>query len=981
MSTSFKGIPSHALSPREGGEAAAPSPLGREALRQAVDHAAHYLPIQGPIGVFIHHNTLHAFQHLPFEEAVVKAAELFGTEPFMQEQAYRSELARGRVREEDLIAVLEQEENANVVPGLLDRRRLRYVMLVPGLRAVEGQRIEWLLGEGGWSRSFRNDLPAEARASLANDDPRTMWEVCVSRARPLQLVEGSKFQRPKNAVLSSKGIDLDAIIHPVLISLVSTYLDQGVAHWSMPSRYEGLLHATRLIMGQRVALAPAGLEGIGATLSQQTRRKLNAEDTVLDALQALGIDERDTEAFIVAELLALPGWAGLIRKLEGEPELAVHERVRCSLMEFLAVRLTLLVAAVRNAMGDTRSWRSIHIPAPAPVPLEREAHLFDAAQLLGLSSSSLRALRQEDYDRLCDEIERFDDMERRRVWHLAYERRHERMVLLPLAHHRQLPPLMRLRDRYAAEVFFCIDEREESVRRALEEVDPEVRTYGAAGFFGCAISFTGHDEAHALALCPVVVKPMHQVHERSQKRDRTLAEERQRLRRLWARFAHEHRMASRSLLGGWFGTAITGATAVVPLLLWILRPLTWGKMRDRTAHALVPQPMTELAFHREEPGAKDPATGRSEGFTVTEMADRVGGLLGTVGLRSNMARLVVVIGHGSTSLNNPHESAHDCGACGGSRGGPNGRLFAAMANVPEVRALLRERGIIIPEDTWFIGGYHDTSNDDVDLYDLDRSPETHTEDLHRVRMSLDKARAMSAHERARRFEAAGTRISTSEGLRHVQGRAEHLAEPRPEYGHCTNAVCIVGKRATTQGLFFDRRAFLVSYDEACDPENKALAGVLGAVIPVCGGISLEYYFSFVDNEGYGCGTKLPHNVTGLVGVMNGYQGDLRTGLPWQMVEIHEPVRILFVVETTPERLLPIIMANPELKEFVMNRWIRLSTIDPVTGVIMVFRDGVFEKLSGEDELLPQSPSSRTYYEGRMEHLPVARIGSPEHAIV
>ncbi|MBP6391249.1 MAG: DUF2309 family protein, partial [Flavobacteriales bacterium] len=452
MSTSFKGTPSHALTSRKGGEAAPLSPLGREALRQAVDHAAHYLPIQGPIGVFIHHNTLHAFQHLPFEEAVVKAAELFGTEPYMQEQAYRSELVRGRVREEDLIAVLEQEENANVVPGLVDRRRLRYLMLVPGLRAVQGQRIEWLLGEGGWSRSFRSDLPAEARALLVNDDPRTMWEVCVSRARPIPLAVGAKFPRPKDAVLSAKGIDLDEIVHPVLISLVSTYLDQGVAHWSMPSRYEGLLHATRLIMGQRIAVAPPDLEGIGAALRQQTRRKLNAEDTVLEALQALGIDERDTEPFIVAELLALPGWAGLMRKLEGEPELAVHERVRCSLMEFLAVRLTLLVTAVRNALGDTRSWRSIHIPAPAPVPLEREARLFDTAQLLGLSSSTLHALRQEDYDRLCDEIERFDDMERRRVWHLAYERRHERMVLLPLAHHRQLPPLMPLRERYTAEV-------------------------------------------------------------------------------------------------------------------------------------------------------------------------------------------------------------------------------------------------------------------------------------------------------------------------------------------------------------------------------------------------------------------------------------------------------------------------------------------------------------------------------------------------
>ena len=53
------------------------------------------------------------------------------------------------------------------------------------------------------------------------------------------------------------------------------------------------------------------------------------------------------------------------------------------------------------------------------------------------------------------------------------------------------------------------------------------------------------------------------------------------------------------------------------------------------------------------------------------------------------------------------------------------------------------------------------------------------------------------------------------------------------------------------------------------------------------GINLEYFFSSVDNEVYGCGTKLPHNVTGLLGVMNGHQGDLRTGLPLQMVELHD----------------------------------------------------------------------------------------------
>lgn len=119
---------------------------------------------------------------------------------------------------------------------------------------------------------------------------------------------------------------------------------------------------------------------------------------------------------------------------------------------------------------------------------------------------------------------------------------------------------------------------------------------------------------------------------------------------------------------------------------------------------------------------------------------------------------------------------------------------------------------------------------------------------------------------------------------HVEERAEHLAQPRPEYGHCTNAVCYVGRRDAVRGLFLDRRAFLVSYDATVDTDDTFLKGQLGAVILVCGGISLEYYFSFVDNEGYGCGTKLPHNVTGLVGVMNGQSSDLRTGLLWQMVE-------------------------------------------------------------------------------------------------
>jgi uncharacterized protein YbcC (UPF0753/DUF2309 family) len=296
-----------------------------------------------------------------------------------------------------------------------------------------------------------------------------------------------------------------------------------------------------------------------------------------------------------------------------------------------------------------------------------------------------------------------------------------------------------------------------------------------------------------------------------------------------------------------------------------------------------------------------------------------------------------------------------------------------MANRAEVRELLRDGGIDIPEDTWFIGGYHDTCSDDVELYDLEDVPATHERDVRRIEASLEEARAHNAKERARRFESSPAGATPAEALRHVEERSEHLAEPRPEYGHCTNAVCIVGRRSLTRGLFLDRRAFLASYDALQDPDGSGLAAVLGAAIPVCAGINLEYYFSFVDNDRYGCGTKLPHNVTGLVGVMDGHASDLRTGLPWQMVEIHEPVRMLFVIETAPERLAAVLEASPSLKRLVENRWIRVATIDPESSLVHVWRKAGFEEFGQALERLPVVFSSAEWYEGKREHLPMAWV--------
>jgi uncharacterized protein YbcC (UPF0753/DUF2309 family) len=215
----------------------------------------------------------------------------------------------------------------------------------------------------------------------------------------------------------------------------------------------------------------------------------------------------------------------------------------------------------------------------------------------------------------------------------------------------------------------------------------------------------------------------------------------------------------------------------------------------------------------------------------------------------------------------------------------------------------------------------------------------------------------------------------------VEGRAADLAQPRPEYGHATNAFCIVGRRTRTRGLFLDRRAFLVSYDPTRDDDGSTLARILGAVVPVVAGISLEYYFSYVDPTGYGCGTKLPHNVTSLLGVMDGAQSDLRTGLPWQMVEIHEPTRLAIVIEGSRDRVGRVVQENAGIERLVRNRWIWLACLDPGSGQLWEMR------ASGFVSYTPQHPpavvvgDSATWYQGKRGFLPPVAIspvpaGSP-----
>jgi uncharacterized protein YbcC (UPF0753/DUF2309 family) len=291
-----------------------------------------------------------------------------------------------------------------------------------------------------------------------------------------------------------------------------------------------------------------------------------------------------------------------------------------------------------------------------------------------------------------------------------------------------------------------------------------------------------------------------------------------------------------------------------------------------------------------------------------------------------------------------------------------------------VRTLLRERGIDIPDDTHFVGAIHNTASDEMTYFDTVDIPESHAAEWKALRTDLDEASARSARERCRRFGSAPQDPTPAVGLRHVQGRSRDISQVRPEWGHCTNAFAVVGRRANTQGAFFDRRGFVISYDATQDPTGSIIERILLAMGPVGAGINLEYYFSTVDNRVYGCDTKVPHNVSGLLGIMEGASSDLRTGLPRQMIEIHEAMRLLLIVEATLDVLGGIYGRQPAIAQLLDNEWVTLVAMDPATGAFNRFVAGTgFVPWEESVPELPVVTSSHHYYRGRKGFLPPVLI--------
>ncbi len=1003
-------------------------------LEDAIEEAAHLLPAQGPITVFIHHNTLHAFEHLRFKQAVAHGARVFGCEPYLAESRYRDALLTGRIRADDLFAVLEDDLGLRAIDGiarLVSRLELRLAMLQYPLRIGPTEELLWFVAMTDALRRFRTVASAAAKQKLIAETRRwvmrdlrsgsavnrrngaagrpgwtaelfelfraseietwdantweavtleTLWRVCREGVRGVPGFAPSPPppSRHRDLLLRVTGHDIDVLVNSILIRFCAAFVDQGIAHWQLPDRENGFFHAFASLYRQRWGSPERWLRSLGHELARLQDAGVSALELIRQSLAVLGVPENEWRDFIGQTLLALRGWGGIIQHIETRGDRVAHPIRAGSLAEFLAVRLLLerfaLAQAAEESLGYAGPLASIRdelrrrLPPPSkPSDEQRAFVVFQLAQVLGWSPDELYHRTAEQWSQLVEEIEAFSGIERRRIFHAAYEKRFREQTLDALALHVRRVAL-------AAphfQVITCIDEREESFRRHLEEAAPDCDTFGAAGFFGVAMYYRGAADAHFVPLCPIAIRPRHFVEEQAEEPlEETL--QRRRARRAIATASHRVRVGTRGILVGALLAAGMGVLATVPLVVRTLFPRLAARIGNRLAQLLHGLPRTRLRLERTEP---EPGSRPEQlGYTLDEMTDIAERQLRDIGLTRNFARLVLVIGHGSHSMNNPHESAHDCGACGGSVGGANARALAQMLNDSHVRAGLAPRGLRIPEQTHFLGALHNTCNETLKVFDEDRLPDAHRDDLEYALEAIESALSANAHERARRFDSAPLTLTFEGARQHMDNRAEDLAEVRPEWGHATNAICVIGRRERTRGLFLDRRAFLVSYDPTeDDPEQTILARVLAAVVPVCAGISLEYYFCRADPTGWGCGTKLPHNITSLVGVMDGAASDMRTGLPWQMVEIHEPMRLLIVVETTAVVMVRLIARHETIGQLVRNEWVQLAVLDPASSRIELFEGGAFFPYKPHASHLPTAASSVEWYRGWRDHLEFAEI--------
>jgi len=664
----------------------------------------------------------------------------------------------------------------------------------------------------------------------------------------------------------------------------AAYFDEGQAAWTTPWRRLRPFAAWRAAMRLDRGPETMGVKAFRRTIADLPDAPTEA---IAHIVAELAIPERALEDYLFRALFDIQGWAAYARYRVWDN--ALYGRGDDTLLDILAIRVAWGYALFKEHTDKAflDAWAEAMEAAAAPL----------------------------DHSSAIDQ-----NLEARLILQNAYERAFQKRLLSQLT----ASPARSTKEapRPALQAAFCIDVRSEVFRRALESVAPEIETIGFAGFFGFPIEYIPIGNRRGGAQCPVLLKPAVIVCEEvtganSDEETETLGLRlmRRRAAKAWKAFKQSavSSFAYVETMGlGFAGKLISdglGATRPVP------DPNRDG-LDAQIAARLGPRLDSQIV------------DGRATGFSAEARIDMAEAVLRAMSMTERFARIVMLVGHGATTVNNPHASGLDCGACGGHTGEANARVAAAILNDHGVRVGLTARGISIPTDTWFVGCLHDTTTDAVRLYDTATAPLSHRAELMRLGEWLESAGARARAERApllgldkaQRLDAA------------IVKRSRDWSQVRPEWGLAGNAAFIAAPRSHTKHLNLGGRAFLHDYDWRKDSDFRVLDLIMTAPMVVASWINLQYYGSSVNNRAFGSGNKTLHNVVGALGVLEGNGGDLRAGLPWQSVHdgtklAHEPLRLNVFIAAPLDQLNRVISTHESVRQLVENKWIHLFAID------------------------------------------------------
>lgn len=670
-----------------------------------------------------------------------------------------------------------------------------------------------------------------------------------------------------------------------LVSRISfwaaSYFDDGQVVWKANNKNTGLFSSWK---SETIRDRTPELMGLTGFQKKVQLFPENALDAAQVALAQLNIPAEMVPLYLHRLLLRVGGWAAYAARVDWDNEL--YGGKDGVLIEFLAVLLC-WEASMLSCIDHTDiklKWQEAYV------------QFF----LIGLHAKPNQEL---EYKLIAQ-----DAFDRAMQSQLIQQINSKKAVHKPV------------HKRPSAQAVFCIDVRSEVFRRNLETTDNTIDTLGFAGFFAFSINYVPLAHQHGEAQCPVLLKTGPTILEEMSSPDATR-------KAFDARLVNHH---ARQLLKSVKHGAVTCFSYVSPLGLSFLPKLftdSFGFTRP------VPHPDTvgisnSMLKHKRIRLDASQFGNETAGIPLEQQITMAKNALTAMSLKDNFAKFVLITGHGSSTVNNPHATGLDCGACGGHTGESNARVAAAVFNNQKVREGLVQHNIHIPVDTVFLACLHDTTTDEIHIYNAYEVPSNQTGEFTALKKSLADAGKSSRIERAARMSS----INKSDISGSVIARSKDWSQIRPEWGLAGCYGFVVAPRERTKGLDFGSKSFLHSYEWEKDTEFTILELIMTAPMVVTSWINLQYYASTVDNKNFGSGNKTLHNITAGVGVLEGYSGDLRVGLPLQSVfdgenYQHEPVKLNVVIEAPMEAMNKIIAKHEMVRNLLDNNWIQLLAMN------------------------------------------------------